>query len=85
MIPKTYDGKLYSIWKLPSKAGVKEKSVFIRQDKETKKTSFSTDGYIWYATDKDDEAALNQLEGFIRPPLSPQEIMNRAMGGYYSP
>jgi hypothetical protein len=76
MIPKTYNGRVYSLWKI--------KDLWVRQDKNTYEISVSEDGYQWDDTSKVGEMLLmffvDQLEGLLRK-RSVQEIMNDVLRG----
>jgi len=76
MVPKTYDGQIYSLWKI--------KDLWVRQDKNTYEISVSEDGYQWDDTSKVGEMLLifftTELEGLLRKKTI-EEILNNALKG----
>ena len=76
MIAKTYNGRVYSLWKI--------KALWVRQDKNTYEISVSEDGYQWDDTSKVGEMLLiffvEQLEGLLRKKTI-EEILNSALKG----
>jgi hypothetical protein len=61
MIAKTYNGRVYSLWKI--------KDLWVRQDKTTKLISVSEDGFKWEDATKAGQLLMDwfhtELEGLL--------------------